>query len=84
MLKHGADVHTECVIDLRISSKKMKPLHYLAKAIRLNGLSKEEKEILEVFKKNKIQARDMKEILGVQRQMLRLSSSQFIDDRAVE
>lgn len=41
LLKHGADIHKNCIEDLTISNKLMKPLHYFAKLIRLFGSSRE-------------------------------------------
>lgn len=38
LLEHGADIHKNSVIDLRVSTKRMKPLHYFAKLIRLRGV----------------------------------------------
>ena len=55
LLKHGANIHKECVVDQSISSKKLKPLHYLAKSARLNGLKESDGQILEVLKKHKVQ-----------------------------
>jgi hypothetical protein len=50
LLEHGADIHKNCVIDLSVSDKLMKPLHYLVKLIRLWGVTNEIKKILSILK----------------------------------
>ena len=77
-------MHSNCITDLKISNKKMKPLHYLAKHIRQHGVSEGERGIFEVLKKHKVYAIDSDEIQSVQRQMCRLASSQFNNDSEVE
>ena len=49
LLEYGADIHKNCVIDLSVSDKLMKPMHYFAKLIRLWGISKEVTSMLDIL-----------------------------------
>lgn len=84
LLKYGADVHKNCVVDLSISNKVMKPLHYLAKLVRVNGVNKEVAAIIEVIKKSNIVITDPEEKIGVQRQMCRLANSPYQRNSSVQ
>lgn len=46
LLENGADVHENGIIDQSVSRKLMKPLHYIAKVVRLNGVSREMLQII--------------------------------------
>ena len=65
LLKHGADIHKNSINDLSISSKLMKPLHYIAKMVRLIGVSEEVQLIIEVFNKHEVKITDQDEKIGV-------------------
>lgn len=49
LLQHKADIHKNCVVDPRVSTKKMKPLHYFTKMLRIKGIQKGDDEILKII-----------------------------------
>lgn len=65
LLEHGADIHKSCVNDLSISRKLMKPLHYIAKMVRLIGVSDKVLQMIEVFNKHRVIITDPDEKIGV-------------------
>ena len=58
LLENGANIHKNSVLDLSISNKVMKPMHYIAKFIRLIGVPVELQPILDILEKHKIDILD--------------------------
>lgn len=84
LLENGADIHRNCLVDLSISSKTMKPLHYIAKYIRINGVDKEFEDIIEQLSKHNVSVKELTEKTGILRQFCRLASSKYSYSESVE
>ena len=67
LLKHEADIHKNCVVDPRISTKKMKPMNYFAKMLRLKGIQEGDDEILKLILKYNIKIQEGDELDGIYR-----------------
>jgi hypothetical protein len=69
LLDKGADIHLKCVFDPRVSSKKIYPIQYFLKRLRLNGPDEKghDLKILKILIRNKIKVENTEEKIAVQR-----------------